>query len=287
MSTEFATAISDRIILAFVNISVWTGAKRDRALAQETSRRKGAADDACSITKYIVDKTMIDYVNSKAQAIRVFHYKNTVAWDDNNGRALPVARWFQYQEEITPLIDEFNMACAQFANWYADNWNNQQQRLGAMFDASEYPYPEDIRNKFRMKVSFRPIQNPDFRTALPDDIVDAVRDSLQSGMTDGIKMATQECWKRILDCMEKVYCALEEEKKIFRDSLIENVLVLADTIKPLNIGGDPLLDTTIDEMKDEVGGAFCDLLRVDPTARRKVATAARKFYDLALLHSAN
>lgn len=287
MTTEFQNAISDTIILAYVNISVWTGAKRDKALAQETSRRKGASEDACSVTKYIVDKTQIDYVNSKAQAIRVFHYKNTVAWDDNNGRALPVSKYFQYQEEITPLIDDFNLACRQFEEWYADNWSNQQQRLGEMFDASEYPYPQDIRDKFKMKISYRPIQHPDFRTTLPDTIAEAVNDSLRQGLTDGFKMAAQECWRRIAEAMGKVYCALEEEKKIFRDSLIENIYVLADTLAPLNIGGDPILADAIHEMKEQVGNAFPDLLRVDPAARLKVANAARKFYDLAVLHSSS
>jgi len=287
MTNSLSNAISDTIVLAYVNISVWTGAKRDKALAQETSRRKGASDDACSVTKYIVDKTMIDYVNSKAQAIRVFHYRNTVAWDDNNGRALPVSRWFSYQEDITPLIDEFNLACRQFAEWYAENWHNQQQRLGDMFNADEYPYPQDIADKFKMKISYRQIQHPDFRTTLPDTIADAVNDSLRQGLNDGFKMAAQECWRRIAESMGKVYCALEEEKKIFRDSLIENVDVLADTLIPLNIGGDTILANAIAEIKDQIGSAFPDLLRVDPAARLKVATAARKFYDLAMLHSAD
>jgi hypothetical protein len=285
MSNEFDTAIADRIILAYVNISVWTGAKRDKALAQETSRRKGASDDACSVTKYIVDKQMIDYVNSKAQAIRVFHYKNTVAWDDNNARALPVSKYFEYEADLAPLIEEFNMACRQFAEWYADNWNNQQQRLGDMFDATEYPYPQDIQDKFRIKVSFRPVQAMDFRTELPDVIRETVKESLQQGLNDGVKMATIECWRRIAECMGKVYCSLEEEKKIFRDSLIENVQVLADTLQPLNIGGDKILSDTICEMKEQIGDAFPDLLRVDPVARRRTAEVARKIFDLASLHS--
>lgn len=277
--------ITDTIILAYVNISVWTGAKRDKGLAQETAQRKGAVSDACSVTKYIVDKAMIDYVTAKAQAVRVFHYKNTVAWDDNGGRALPVARWFTYQAEISPLIDEFNLACEQFANWYSENWRNQAERLGDMFNAEEYPYPAEIRDRFKFKQSFRPIQNPDFRTQLPDTVLNAVQDSMRQGMQEGFKLATAECWKRVADVVGKVYATLEEENKIFRDTLIENVNVMVDTVGPLNIAGNSVLADALQEAKNEIGSCIPDILRVDPRQRKRVCDIAKKIYDLAVLHS--
>lgn len=277
--------ITDTIILAYVNISVWTGAKRDKGLAQETAQRKHAVSDSVSVTKYIVDKSMIDYVTAKAQAIRVFHYKNTVAWDDNGGRALPVERWFTYQAEITPLIDEFHMACEQFANWYSENWRNQADRLGEMFNAEEYPYPDEIREKFKFKQSFRQIQQPDFRTQLPPAVMDAVQESMRQGMQEGFKMATVECWKRVADTIGKVYAALEEENKIFRDTLIENVNVMVDTVGPLNIAGNSVLTEVLAEAKNEIGGCIPDILRVDPRQRKRVCDIAKKIYDLAVLHS--
>lgn len=286
MDNNLENAITGKIILVYLNISVWTGARRDKALGKETSRRKGASDDAVSVTKYLVDKSMIDFVVNKANAIRRFNYENTVSWDDNGGRALPVEKWFDYEANIAPLIAEFHDACEQFSTWYADNWNLQQNRLGDMFDVSDYPYPDEIRHKFRMKTSFRPIATPDFRTELPDEIREAVRDSMQAGMQDGLKMATQECWARIADVTQKVYATLSEPKKIFRDSLIENVEVLCETLAPLNVANDSVLSDTLDELNSGIGRAIPELFRIDPAARERAAALARKIYDVAMLHTA-
>lgn len=280
-----SSILANQIVLAVVNISVWTGAKRDKGVAQEIARRKGASSDAGSYTKYLVDKTMIDFVMNKAQAIRIYHYRNTVAWDDNGARALPVGRWFEYREQIEELINEFNIAVADFCTWYGENWNDQQHRLGDMFNPQEYPYPDEIRDKFRFKMSFRQVEHGDFRTQLPGEIAQAVQDSMQNGLREGLKMATAECWGRVAECMQKVYEKLFDPDGIFRDSLIENVKVLVDTVRPLNIGGDTLLSTSLDQIENEIASCWPDLLRVDKAKRQQVADASRKFYDLAVLHS--
>lgn len=278
-------AIADRIVLAYVHLSVWTGAKRDKEATKRTARSNGAADDACSVTKYLVDKTMIDHVMNKANYIRQFHYKNTVAWDDAGGRALPISKFFDYKSDIEQLITDFNHATRQFCEWYANNWNQQRDRLGDLFSADEYPHPEDIKNKFKFKSSFRNISTPDFRTALPDTILQEVKDSIDIGFRDGLAMATKECWGRIAEAMEKVYSTLEEEKKVFRDSLLDNVSILCQTIRPLNISGDSLLEQTITEIENHIVDTFPDLLRVRPDERRKVALKAKEFYERALLQS--
>lgn len=283
MNTELQNAIQSHIVLVYVNISVWTGAKRDKALAVKASRREGANDDACSVTKYLVDKTMIDKVASKASAIRQAHYAVTVAWDDNGGRALPTDRWFEYQDTIQKLMEEFDAECSIFCEWYANNWQYQAGRLGNMFNADEYPHPNEMREKFRFKYSFRPILTPDFRTTLPESVLDAVKDSMAQGMQDGIKMATAECWGRVKDCMEKVYVTLDDPKKVFRNSLIENVEILCDTLKSLNLAGDAYLTETLADIEREIASSYPDILRVDMTARSQVAASARKFHDVACL----
>lgn len=278
--------LAQRVVLAYLNISVWSGSKRDKGVAQEIAAMKKAAPDAGSYTKRLVPKEIIDVVNTAAQAVRVYYYKNTVSWDDNGARALPVVRWFEYQAGIEEYIANFYGSVNKFCEWYRDNWNSYQTRLGQMFNPKEYPYPEEIIDRFKLQTSYRQIMTPDFRVELPDEINEAIKTSTEEGFKAGLKMAEKECWARIAESMEKVAEKLEDEKGIFRDSLIENVNILVATLRPLNIGGSQELDNTLNEMIESVGKCFPDWLRVDAQARAKAAAAARKIFELASLRSA-
>lgn len=276
--------LAQRIILAYINIGVWTGAKRDKSISQEIAAAKGAANDAGSYTKYLVPKDKLDPVVSTAQAIRTYHYKNTVAWDDHNARALPVERWFEYQAGLEFYIDKFRTAVEEFSAWYAENWNAHQVRLGSMFDPKEYPYPDEVAGKFKLQTSYRQISTLDFRVQLPPEIDAAVKKSSEDGFNNGIKMATAECWGRICEMMLKVHEKLADPKGVFRDSLIENINILVETLTPLNIGGNHELKTILEEIKEKLGGCFPDWLRVDPAARATAASAARNFFERSRLH---
>jgi hypothetical protein len=99
-----ASNIERRVMLVGLNISVFTGERIDRAVAEEVAE-KHAADkhDSGRFSKQIISKHALEAVSKAAAAARTRHYELTLPWNDQGQRLLSVAGLIPYTEEMRKL----------------------------------------------------------------------------------------------------------------------------------------------------------------------------------------
>jgi hypothetical protein len=99
-------------------------------------------------------------------------------------------------------------------------------------------------------------------------------------LTNAQSQAMRNIWARVIETLDHVYERLADPERIFRDSLIDNALQLAELLPGFNITGDPRMDLVAQGISSDMCKYSADTLRTDPNARLSVAEAARKLKEV-------
>ena len=148
-----APSITSSAMLVELMISVWTGKKRDKAASEEVSRNKNADKGVASVNKKLLgDCAELDALQKFSANVRNMHYHATLPWSDMGPRLLTTTRYFKYNADFTALQAEFGRLVDTFLAAYDWEIMQSQAKLGDLFDVTEYPSGDDLRNKFRFKL---------------------------------------------------------------------------------------------------------------------------------------
>jgi len=143
-------SINEKAMLVYLNISFWTARKYDKRISQEIEDQYNA-DDAGRYNKILIAKEHLANIQKIISAARTFHYENTLPWNDNGGRLLPSANYFNYVKSIQGLKDDFQQEVNNFLRVYPDLKDEAKGRLNGMFDEEDYPEENLLEDKFAFR----------------------------------------------------------------------------------------------------------------------------------------
>jgi hypothetical protein len=144
-----------------------------------------------------------------------------------------------------------------------------------MYNPSDYPSDDAIRNKFRMDMAVFPVPNNDFRVELADDELTSIQQEVEQRVTAAAQASMQDAWNRLYEKVTHLAGKLSDPKAIFRDSTIENGRELCDVLSRLNFSDDPDLEAMRLEVESQLVSHHPDSLRNDPILRQDTAAKAR------------
>lgn len=272
--TNHAPSISSSAMLVELSISSWTGRKKDKMASKEITDAHGADAAVASVNKTLLSdceqlRSIKQYIGEARNHV---HYHMTMPWSDTGIRLLPTEMFFDYQNKIThyeglihaevdSLIDDFEYQKAKAS-----------ARLGTLFNADDYPTAEELREKFKFRVTYSSVPEAgDFRLDLPQEAMDIIKDQYESAYTDRIQQAMNDIWHRVHEALSNMSARLgyndDGKALIFRDSLVENAMELVDLMKKCNITGDSQMSAMADKLSDALLGVSPEGLREDPIFR--------------------
>jgi hypothetical protein len=154
-------------------------------------------------------------------------------------------------------------------------------KLGNLFDRSEYPEVDKIANKFNLRYTIMPVpETNDFRVDIADDIRDEMQQEYQKAYEGRVETAMNDAWSRLHNTLEHMVDRLGgEEKKIFRDSLVDNALELTSLLTKLNVTKDPKLEQARQALEKSLVGVTADELRVSPGARQEILNKVNQIME--------
>lgn len=257
MNVEIATIATSAVLLD-LNISTWTGRKRDKKTSSEVNANKQAGSDkAASVIKNLMtDDKELDAIRSNAQECRMYVLKHTFAWSDGGTRLLPSSLIFEVTAELDARITEYDRRVAAFVANYPLKISAAAFKLGQLFDRNEFPAPDDVARRFRMTYRVTPVPTAgDFRVDVQKDIGDFLKNKFQRDAEQRLAEMLREPWERAYDSLmhvrERMEAALSYEPpaqgedgrkapKIFQ-SVFDNALELVGLLEKLNVTNDPQL----------------------------------------------
>ena len=236
-------------MLVELSISNWTGVKIDRRASQEVDEAKGTKTAANTVHKKLFAGTqLLDDIVKFSARVRATHNESTLPWTDNGVRLLPSSAFMEYKRAMSDLETEWQGYVDDFLENYVNLKTEAAYNLGASYDASDYPDVEDIKSRFSFKLVFSPVPTSgDFRIDVEEQAKVELQKQYEADAQEKTSRAMQTAWDRLHKHLENMSDKLADkntkgDKKVFRDSLLDNAVSLVDSLKHLNINNDPKLE---------------------------------------------
>ena len=265
--------IQHKAMLARLSISMWTARKYDKSVSSEVERAH-AAHDAGRFNKLLVNKTLLDPLVRLAGEVRKYHYATTLPWNDGGDRLLPSILFAGYTDQIRKYRQEFNGRVSDLTKAYPTEVQAARNRLGTMYEPSDYPDVSDMWRRFDITIEFEPVPTAhDFRVDVAQEAADEIRAQITESVNNRQAEAVKDCYRRVREVVSKISERLSVEDAIFKDSLLENARALMAVLPGLNITGDPVLN----ELHSEIS----ELVRIDAHTLRNNQRVRKETADAA------
>lgn len=272
-------SLNEKAMIVYLNISCWSARKYDRKISKEIETRYNA-DEAGRYNKVLIAKEHQQNIKKIISNIRTFHYENTLPWNDNGGRLLPSANYFNYVKSVREFQDEYEQEVAKFLLVYPSLKDEARSRLNGMFNEDDYLHVATLREKYAFQNQIAPIpEADDFRVTLSADEVESIRESIEEQLKKSTEVAMQDVWDRLFKVVQHMIERLSDPDKKFKNSLVENVKNLCALLPKLNITNNPSLNAVIKEAEEKLTVYDPEVLRQNQDIRNQTAEDAQKIFN--------
>ena len=250
----------------------WTGRKLDRKASDEVEIQNKAYPRMANVHKKLLgDCQELIAIRKFVGNVRNSHYRMTLPWSDMGLRIIPTTKYFDYHKQMTEYQNEFYTMLDKFLGVYDWAVIQAETTLGDMFNKNDYPSVDTLRGKFNWRLSYIPMPDAgDFRVDIGNEQADAIREQCAEYYSTMFHQAIQEIAEPLKNMSERLDYSNGEDKKVFRDTLVSNVVTAIDL---LGVTSDPKFVKIKQELDHAFTGITPDALREDPTLRKNTKQA--------------
>lgn len=275
------TNLSKKAMLVQLEVSFWTGRKKDKIVSDEVQTVKEATNDTGNWYTRLVSKSDIHELRVAMGNCRVMNDNLTLPWSDNGMRILPAAMVMTYREKMKVMTEKYDKAIEKFCNeTYPKILATAEKRLGKLKDTLNFPSAAEIKNKFGYKIRFYPIPDAtDFRIDLTQDELSEMQKEITANVSGLAARAEKDLWNQLNDLIGKVSETLKDKEKTFKNSLVDNLKEFLETLPKMNFTDNPELENIRKEALDKLTKLHPDTLRTIPVQRQKVQSDAEALIE--------
>jgi hypothetical protein len=276
-------------MLASLKIRIWSCKKLDTDATNEVHAKNHADAGSGAYRKNLLPKDALAAVVKAAGEARTYHHINTLPWLDDGARLLPNKHYLPFAEKFRELREAFEAAVSDLLRAYPAHQEQARQSLGALYDESDYPSTDVLADKFSFEVVINPVPDADdLRVEIGEVELAAVKAAIETRAQEGMELAVRSCFERVAKNVGHMVSKLNEfapsdgdgrAQGIFRDSLVENVRQLAETLPMLNVSNNALIQEVADRIKTDLTTYDAKSLRDNATIRQDVAIKAQAILD--------
>ena len=276
------------LVMVTLNARVWTARKLDKKVSAEVKAARNITSDvdAGNYNKRLLESVEHQACVSHVGATRNEFYLRAAPWGDVRSvgvvkaeDVLDLSAWFGDQKAgLEPKLDTFGKVYTQQAA-------EREYATHGMCDPQDFPPWDVVREKFGISLSFRPLPKvADIRviTEIPEHIRAEIEDALKKEFADAQSSAVKNALEPLFEKVEHMMVRLREytgeKKERLHESLTENVVLMADAARRLNITRDPVVEQMADMAIALVTGVTKEDLKASPVMRTAKAKEAE---DLA------
>lgn len=281
--------LSDKMVRVTLSISQWLGTAAEKDGAALIERDAGAKTGTVTARKKVLPGCAeLDAILKHNNAFRLWFYDQTLPWDDNGGRILPAPNAEDFMRGVGDKRAKGLELVNAFVAVYPDMYQKAQLSLGTLWDARAYPDPSVIRSKYGYKFHAEPIADMsdlrNFEGFTSEEMEERIIEAEQAA-ADRLANAQKDLWTRLFTGVnamaDKLAVPIGAQGSIFRDSLVNNLIELADLLPKMNVVADPALAKMVGDLKKNLLGVHPEALRNNPDIRAERARKAREMAEAA------
>lgn len=296
---NFATApapssvpsVSSAAMLVDLSISVWTGIKKDKRASQEVEAQNNAEKGVARVSKKLLgDCAELKALQDFTANIRSgYHSRVTLPWSNSGLRLLPTKYYFDYHKTMTALQVEWQKLVDAFLEAYEWEASEAQAKLGDLFSRDEYPAIDKLRTKFKFNMNYIPMPEVgDWRVDIEREAQDVLAAHYQKFYAEQSQRSVMATWSIAAEALSAMSDRLADPgegerankagSKLFRDSLVDNMMDAIDKLEVFNLTGDPTMQQMKQRLTHIMDGVTPDALRED----REFRLATKRAVDAAI-----
>jgi len=289
MSIELANpnhviSLATSAVLVSAEVSVWSATKQDRIISNEVTTAKKADHSAGRYVKNLLadDPTHKQLLNYR-QTVYNWLRRSTYDWSGSL-RLLPVINLPKFKAEFHQHEKSYFALRDAFLDKYPTIVSNMAFKQGDMFDRSEYPSVDQIKEKFRIRLYVSEVPMSDYRCAIAEDLAEDLKLTYQRQINDEIvPQVMEEISHQFMEVMESIShcCGVDEistssdgevktKKRKIYEGTIEKARALCDTFRGFNLTNDADLAKASESLKNVLNGVDADALRESDAVRESV-----------------
>lgn len=269
-------SITSSSVMVEMNISVWTANKIDRGATDKVVSDNLAVQNAAQVRKNLMAGTsMRKDIADYAAGCRLWHNTRTLPWADKGARLLATSLFMDYKAEANVRRATFDKMVDNFMVQYPSLVQTANNYLGTLFNAEDYPSPDNVREKFGFRLVFSPVPEAgDFRLQVAEQDLNDLRQQYEESFNLRLSDAMREPWDRLHKLIAGMSEKLtdvdgeDENKKRYHDTLITNAQSLCGMLTHLNITKDPQLEQARRDLEITMLGADIDAIKESPEVRK-------------------
>lgn len=271
--------LEKRAVLVSFTASRWTGEAPDKNADRDIMEKRGNAAGTTRTKKFLVEETELKANGKAFSAAYNWFIENTTPWEDRRGgaRLLPGANYDRFKAGLDERIGAAYERADRFTEIYPQLIADYRPKLNGLFNPANYPDPAVIRGQFSITVGYSPLPlSPDSLTLkfLGREEFNRLQGQIGQQWEKQENAAIGDLYRRLVEKVGHMARTLADPEAKFRDSLVNNLVELADLIPALNFKADPDLDALTVAMRDKLTGIDPETLRRDMTIRGQIAGEA-------------
>jgi hypothetical protein len=264
-------SLSDKALLVSVNISQWAARKIDKKATLTANVAHKADDSAGNYHKKLLPHAAeLEAIGTLVSQARKYFYEQTLPWMSDGSRIISSKNYFDFTAQMKKIKSDFDHAVGEFTVAYPKLQKAAESKLGELYDAGEYPHPDEIAEKFKIEVTYLPLPDvKDFRT----EISAAEKKEFEKKIKEVETAAMKDCWERLYKVVKTAADRLSQPDAMFRESMISNIAEMVEILPKLNVTDDEDLEKARIEVEKTISGLSADDLRLNRTERERASKA--------------
>ena len=270
--------LDEKAVLISVKRNMYSPYKLDR----EESKKYGAGN----VNKHLFEGRDNKVKETISFFTEVYTYvkDNTVPWTTGVDM-LNIDHYWDFTSGLRHRVDEANNAVDVLCKHWDDEVKTDLDRLGKialakgkpnLANADDYPNVDELRSKFGIHIRYMPVPTTgDFRVGISDED----KASLQQQLDDAEVNASTHVINSMIEPMQRAVAKLSvpigTDGSVFRDTLIDNMVDVAERMNKINISDDAVVQQKINDLRDLASvysGSGKDILRSSQTVREQAVS---------------
>ena len=211
-------------------------------------------------------------------AWRSEHNRLSRPWDNANTRLLPAKLIPAYLDMKSKFEEATPEKIANFVDAYPDWQVTAPQRMGALFDAADFPALAECRDRIEYGVAMIPLPAAEQWkriSIISPELAQSMETTTNERIAKAVEEARKQTWVDLITPVEKIVSTLSKDKPKFFESLIGNLNDILTLAPSFNLANDAEMTAFIVETKATLATISVDDLRSDPELRQQTLTNAK------------
>jgi len=237
------------------------GERKDPIASNLVQTTYGTADRRTKASKYLIDRQhkSVKRVVAASQRVREVVYKYTLPWGDDKVRVLAIKLESAFRHDLELAIHELKHAREDYIHAFPALVSASERDLAELFDRSQYPGTDRIRDLFKTKVVYWPIpESNHFVADVSADAAKEAKESIEHEIEERLLEATYDMVRRAKEVVtafvDKVSnLQFDEDGKPlkgtgFTESLVGNIRDQAHLIERMNLTNNPQITKVVKDL---------------------------------------